>query len=54
MLILESQTEEEKRRYQELVERMQALKNYNAENYVKNITQLYQDFKSEQRVNIIY
>jgi transcriptional regulator NrdR family protein len=44
------QTEEEMKRYNDLIEKMESLKKYDAESFVKNITSVYQDFKSEEKV----
>lgn len=47
-LLAQSQSDEEKRRYQDLVEKMNSLKNYDADKFVKNIEDFYRDFKSEE------
>jgi hypothetical protein len=44
------QTEEEMKRYNDLIEKMESLKKYDAESFVRNITSVYQDFKSEEKV----
>jgi hypothetical protein len=44
------QTEEEMKRYNDLVEKMESLKKYDAESFVRNISHVYMDFKSEEKV----
>ncbi len=49
-LIAQMQTEEEMKRYNDLVEKMESLKKYDAESFVRNISHVYMDFKSEEKV----
>ena len=42
------------KKYSDLIEKLQSLKNYNIEDYVNNIHEIYKNFKYEETVCINY
>ena len=45
-----AQSGEDEKKYSDLVEKIQSMKNYDADNFIKNISELFTNFKSEEKV----